>query len=46
MKAQEDQHGQARPEPADLPESIDEYDGILPGYPKRWASVPVPIASF
>ncbi len=46
MKAQEDQHGQARPELSDPPESIDEYDVVLLGYPNWWASVPMPIASF
>jgi formylglycine-generating enzyme required for sulfatase activity/flavodoxin len=46
MEAQEDQHNQARPELADPPESIDEYDVILLGYPNWWASIPMPIASF
>ncbi len=46
MEAQEDQHNQARPEIANLPSSIDEYDTILLGYPNWWASIPMPIASF
>ncbi len=46
MEAQEDQHNQARPELADPPESINEYDVILLGYPNWWASIPMPIASF
>lgn len=46
MKAQQDQHDQARPELADPPESIDGYGVILLGYPDRWASIPMPIASF
>ena len=33
-------------EPVDPPESIDEYDVILLGYPNWWASIPMPIASF
>ena len=46
MEAQADQHVQARPEIANLPESIDDYDVILLGYPNWWASIPMPIASF
>lgn len=46
MEAQEDQHKQARPEIANLPDSIDEYDMILLGYPNWWASIPMPITSF
>ncbi len=46
MEAQDDQHHQARPEIKDPPESIDDYDVILLGYPNWWASIPMPIASF
>ena len=46
MEAQEDQHKQARPEIANLPDNIDEYDVILLGYPNWWASIPMPIATF
>ena len=46
MEAQADQHNQERPEIANPPESIDEYDVILLGYPNWWASIPMPIASF
>ena len=46
MEAQEDQHRQARPEIKDLPESLNEYDVILLGYPNWWASIPMPIATF
>jgi len=46
MQAQEDLHRQARPEINNLPESLDEYDVILLGYPNWWASIPMPIASF
>ncbi len=46
MEAQEDQHAQARPEIADPPQSVAEYDVILLGYPNWWASIPMPIASF
>ncbi|MBR3740421.1 MAG: SUMF1/EgtB/PvdO family nonheme iron enzyme [Clostridia bacterium] len=46
MEAQRDQHDQARPAIANLPESIDEYDVILLGYPNWWASIPMPIATF
>ncbi len=46
MEAQEDQHAQARPEIADPPADIDDYDVILLGYPNWWASIPMPIASF
>ena len=46
MEAQRDQHDQARPAIANLPESIDEYDIILLGYPNWWASIPMPIATF
>ena len=46
MEAQEDQHRQARPEIKDLPQSIDEYDVILLGYPNWWASIPMSIATF
>ena len=46
MEAQEDQHKQARPEIANLPDSIEEYDVIMLGYPNWWASIPMPIATF
>ena len=46
MEAQRDQHDQARPAIANLPQSIDEYDVILLGYPNWWASIPMPIATF
>ena len=46
MQAQRDQHAQARPEIAGLPENMDDYDTILLGYPNWWASIPMPIASF
>jgi len=46
MEAQRDQHAQARPEIAGLPENLDVYDTILLGYPNWWASIPMPIASF
>ena len=46
MEAQRDQHDQARPAITHLPESIDEYDVILLGYPNWWASIPMPIATF
>ena len=46
MEAQEDQHRNARPELADPPESIEDYDVILLGYPNWWASIPMPVASF
>lgn len=46
MEAQRDQHDQARPAIANLPESIDGYDIILLGYPNWWASIPMPIAAF
>ena len=46
MEAQEDQHEQARPEIANLPDNIDDYDTILLGYPNWWASIPMPIATF
>lgn len=46
MEAQRDQHAQARPEIAGLPENIDDYDTVLLGYPNWWASIPMPIASF
>ena len=46
MEAQRDQHDQARPAIANLPESIDEYDVILLGYPNWWASIPMPVATF
>ena len=46
MEAQEDQHRNARPELSDPPESIEDYDVILLGYPNWWASIPMPVASF
>ena len=46
MEAQEDQHRQTRPEILNPPESIDDYDVILIGYPNWWASIPMPVASF
>ena len=46
MEAQEDQHIQARPELSNPPDSIEEYDTILLGYPNWWASIPMPIATF
>ena len=46
MEAQRDQHAQARPEIAGLPENIDGYDTVLLGYPNWWASIPMPVASF
>ena len=46
MEAQRDQHEQARPAINNPPQSIDEYDVILLGYPNWWASIPMPIATF
>ena len=46
MEAQRDQHEQARPAISNPPESIDQYDVILLGYPNWWASIPMPIATF
>ena len=46
MEAQRDQHEQARPAITNPPQSIDEYDVILLGYPNWWASIPMPIATF
>ena len=46
MEAQRDQHEQARPAITNSPQSIDEYDVILLGYPNWWASIPMPIATF
>ena len=46
MEAQRDQHEQARPAITNPPQSIDEYDVILLGYPNWWASIPMPIAAF
>ena len=46
MEAQADQHAGARPALLNLPESIDEYDVILLGYPNWWASIPMPVATF
>ena len=46
MEAQRDQHDQARPAISNPPESIDDYDVILLGYPNWWASIPMPIATF
>ena len=45
-QAQHDQNIQARPEIANLPDSIDSYDIVMIGYPNWWASIPMPIASF
>lgn len=46
MEAQADQHNGARPALLHRPESIDEYDVILLGYPNWWASIPMPVATF
>ena len=46
MEAQRDQHEQTRPAITDPPQSIEEYDVILLGYPNWWASIPMPIATF
>ena len=46
MEAQRDQHDKARPAISNPPDSLEDYDVILLGYPNWWASIPMPIATF
>lgn len=45
-EAKKDLRENARPELADYPESIDEYDTIVLGYPNYWGTFPMAVATF
>jgi flavodoxin len=44
--AQQEKNNNARPEIANLPENIDEYETIIIGFPIWWGSRPMVIATF
>lgn len=46
MQAQQDQNSQTRPALSTTVTDLDRYDTVLLGYPNRWASIPMPIATF
>ena len=41
-----DKQGNARPELATLPNSLDEYDEIYLGYPNYWGDMPMAVYTF
>ncbi len=45
-EAKQELHDQARPEVKDAPESIDEYDTIILGYPNWWGTMPMVCYTF
>ena len=45
-QAQEDQRRGARPELAEYPDSLDEYDTIYLGYPNYWGTMPMAVFTF
>ena len=45
-QAQEDQRRGARPELAEYPDSLDEYDTIYLGYPNYWGTMPIAVFTF
>lgn len=45
-QAQEDQRRDARPELAEYPDSLDEYDTIYLGYPNYWGTMPMAVFTF
>lgn len=45
-QAQSDQQKNVRPELADYPETIDEYDVIYLGFPNYWSTMPMAVFTF
>ncbi len=45
-EAKKDLRENARPELTDYPDSIDEYDTIILGYPNYWGTFPMAVATF
>ena len=45
-QAQEDQRRGARPELAEYPDSLDEYDTFYLGYPNYWGAMPMAVFTF
>ncbi len=45
-EAKKDKQENARPELASYPDSIDEYDTIVLGYPNYWGTFPMAVATF
>ncbi len=45
-EAKDDLHKQARPELVSMPDSIDEYDTVILGYPNYWGTMPMAVFTF
>jgi len=45
-EAKRDKQNNARPELVEYPDSIDDYDTIVLGYPNYWGTYPMAVASF
>ena len=45
-EAKKDKQNNARPELASYPDSIDDYDTIVLGYPNYWGTIPMAVATF
>ena len=45
-QAKEDKKQNARPELVTLPESIDQYDTVILGYPNYWGTMPMAVFTF
>lgn len=45
-EAKEDLKTNARPELVSIPDSIDEYDTIILGYPNYWGTMPMAVLTF
>ncbi|MBO6214101.1 MAG: NAD(P)H-dependent oxidoreductase [Lachnospiraceae bacterium] len=45
-EAKKDKQSNARPELISYPDSIDDYDTIILGYPNYWGTIPMAVATF
>ena len=45
-EAKKDKQKNARPELTNYPESIDDYDTVVLGYPNYWGTIPMAVATF
>ena len=45
-EAKKDKQNNARPELTSYPDSIDDYDTVLLGYPNYWGTIPMAVATF
>lgn len=46
QEAQKELRAKARPELTKYPDSIDEYDTIILGFPNYWGTMPMPVCTF